>query len=106
MAQKQIAVSEQVHAKVSKISRSNYRGMGDQVAYWADRTCDHPVKGRVALNAVVAVVEGASEEEVAHVGESRTSRGFFCSRCQEYVFPDLPDDVNELINQPASGTIS
>lgn len=96
---KMIRVSEEVHEKVSKIADSNYRGMGDQVAYWADHTCTHPAEGRVEINIVVAEVTQATKKNVAKVGKGQPFRGFFCSTCRQYVMPDLPEEVGQALSK-------
>ena len=97
---KMIRVSEEVHEKVAKIAGSNYRGMGDQVAYWADHTCTHPQDSRVEINIVVAEVTQATKKQVAQVGKGQPFRGFFCSVCRQYVFADLPEEVSSAISKP------
>jgi len=98
---KNIRVSEEVHAKVSEIADKNFRGMGDQVAYWAAHTCAHPQASRVAIHVVVSVVEQATKKTVARVvGVGQPYRGFFCSTCGQYVFPELPEEVNQALSKP------
>ncbi len=106
MADKVIGVREEVHQKVAQIAKSNYRGIGDQVAYWADHTCAHPQEDRVEVNIVVSPVQQATKKNVARVGKGQPFRGFFCTQCGQYVFPDLPEDVNEIVNLPVDGEVS
>lgn len=95
---KMIRVSEEVHEKVSKIADANYRGMGDQVAYWADHTCVHPVEYREAKHVLVFPVAQASKHKTAHLGKDHKQRGFYCSMCHQLVIPDLPEEINQLVN--------
>lgn len=101
MAQKQIAVSEEVHAKVAEIADINFRGMGDQVAYWAAHTCPHPLESRVEQNYVASpVTQTNSKKNVARLGKGQPYRGFVCLVCGEQVLPGLPDEVTQAINKP------
>lgn len=101
MAQKQIAVSEEVHAKVLQVASSNFRGMGDQVAYWAAHTCPHPLEARIELNYVASpVTQNNSKKNVARVGKGQPFRGYVCLVCGTQVLPGLPDEVAQAINKP------
>lgn len=104
MAQKQIAVSEEVHAKVVDIADKNYRGIGDQVAYWAAHNCDHPLDCRVKIQIVVSVVEPATKKNVARVGKGQPFRGFFCTQCGQRIFSELPEEVGKAISKPIAVT--
>jgi len=99
---KMIRVSEEVHQKVAEIADKNYRGMGDQVAYWAAHTCTHPQESRVELNIVVSMVAQATKKNVAQVGKGQPFRGFFCSACNQYIFAELPVEVGTALNKPIS----
>lgn len=98
---KMIRVSEEVHAKVADIAYSNYRGLGDQVAYWADHTCTHPVEARIELNYVASPVsQNNNKKHLARLGKGQPFRGFVCSVCGAQVLPGLPDEVAQAINKP------
>lgn len=92
MADKQIRVSEAVHAKVAKIAEENFRGLGDQVRYWAETTCSHPAKSRVQISVVVSPALESESEQAAEVGKGQPYRGFYCVRCQQYVLNTEPAD--------------
>ncbi len=96
---KNIRVSEEVHQKVAEIAGSNFRGMGDQVAYWAAHTCTHPQDSRVEINIVVSQVAQATKRNVARVGRGQPFRGFFCATCGQYVMPELPEEVTKAMTQ-------
>ena len=69
---KVIRVDEKVHKQVKKIADANFRGIGDQVAYWVAMDCQHPLEMR--------------EEKVAHVvGSDETLRFFYCPQCKQTV---------------------
>jgi len=75
MPDKQIRVNEKVHKQVKKIADINFRGMGDQVAFWAATDCPHPTETR--------------EEKVAHVvGSNETLRFFYCRQCKRHICMD------------------
>lgn len=97
---KTIRVSEEVHEKVSQVANANFRGLGDQVAYWAAHSCAHPLESRTEIRMVVSEVVQATKKSVARVGEGQPFRGFFCADCKQHVIPDLPEDVNRVFNQP------
>ena len=97
MADKVIGVKEEVHQKVAKIAKANYRGLGDQVEYWADHSCVHPQECREGISVVVAFVDQPKKKAVARVGPDQPFRGFFCSQCGKYVFP-LPDADVETVS--------
>jgi len=95
---KMIRVSETVHEKVSNIAGANYRGLGDQVAYWADHTCVHPAECREARHVLVFPVAQANKNKVAHLEKAQKQRGFYCSSCRQLVILDLPAEINDLVN--------
>ena len=72
---KVIRVDEAVHGKVRKIAEANFRGLGDQVAFWAAMDCPHPAEMR--------------KDHVAHVeGTNDALRFFHCGKCGRNVFVD------------------
>jgi hypothetical protein len=100
MAYKQIQVTEQTHAKIAQIARANYRGIGDQVALWADTTCVHPSAQRVEVSMVIAPISALTEKiknEQVDIGQS--SHGFFCRKCNQYFIIQTPNtEIQEAIS--------
>jgi hypothetical protein len=90
---KVIRVSEDVHARVVKIAKANWRGLGDQVRYWAETACTHPQATRIQLSIVVARVLEPVEEKPAQVGKGQPFRGFYCIKCRQYVLSTDADDI-------------
>jgi hypothetical protein len=92
----QIRVSEKVHKKVSKIADANFRGMGDQVAFWAAKSCTHPEEMRQAAEVQLAVVKHGQ------VGEDHTLSAFYCQACGQLVLaeenPELSRDLDEAVS--------
>lgn len=83
---KAIRVDEKVHRQVRKIAEANFRGLGDQIAYWVAMDCPHPIEQR--------------QEKVAHVvGSQETVRFFYCSQCKRHVFHETPIPVSD--DQPS-----
>lgn len=78
----QIRVNEEVHEKVTKIADANYRGIGDQVAYWADHDCVHPSEMREDRTVRVALVEDGK------TGADETLRVFYCKQCKRLIVID------------------
>lgn len=77
---KNIRVDEDVHQQVMRIAKSNFRGMGDQVAYWAAMDCPHPL--------------GMREEKRAHVvGSDDELRFFFCNKCKRHIVENDPSTM-------------
>lgn len=74
----QIRVNDEVHEKVSKIATANYRGIGDQVAYWADHDCPHPAEMRENMNVEVSIPKSGKST-------SHALRVFYCNQCKHYV---------------------
>lgn len=70
---KNIRVDESVHQEVMRIAKANFRGMGDQVAYWVARDCPHPADMR-------------DEREAHVVGTNEKIRFFFCRQCERHHF--------------------
>ena len=86
MADKQIRVSEQVHDQVRQIAKANFRGMGDQVAFWAAKDCPHPITMR--------------EDKVANVvGSDETLRFFYCRKCRRHICIDQTNAGVELAHE-------
>lgn len=104
---KNIRVSDEVHAKVAEIAGTNYRGLGDQVSYWAETSCKHPQEKRIALNVVVAPVLEPVQEQVARVGKGQPFRGFFCSQCRQYVLnAEASEEIIAALKAPVVGKTS
>ncbi len=104
---KQIRVSEEVHAKVAEIAETNFRGMGDQVRFWAETACAHPQEARVLLNVVVAPVLEPVKGKAAQVGKGQPFRGFFCSQCRQYVLnAEASDEIKAALKAPVVGVTS
>jgi len=104
---KVIRVSEDVHAKVAEIADENYRGMGDQVRFWAETACAHPQDERIQLSIVVAPVLEPTEKKAAQVGKGQPFRGFYCAKCRQYVLnTEAGQDVVAALNAPVIGKTS
>lgn len=104
---KQIRVSDDVHAKVAKIAQQNFRGLNDQVRYWAETSCEHPQEFRIALNVVVAPVLEPVKEQAAQVGKGQPFRGFFCSQCRQYVLnAEASEEIIAALKAPVVGKTS
>jgi hypothetical protein len=101
MSYKQIQVAEQVHAKIAQIARANYRGIGDQVALWADTTCAHPFDQHVEVSMVVAPITTLTEKvKNGRVDIGQSFHGFFCRKCNQYFINQTP---NAKIQETISG---
>lgn len=83
MTDKQIRVTQEVHTKVARIAKANYRGMIDQVAYWADTTCEHPVQARETVSITVTPLR---QSKTLNANRNLTFQGFYCTKCQQYIF--------------------
>jgi len=103
MAYKQIQVTEQTHAKIAQIARANYRGIGDQVALWADTTCAHPFDQRIEVSMVVAPITAPAEKvKNAQVNIGQSFHVFFCCKCNQYFIIQTP---NAEIQEATSGLL-
>lgn len=96
MADKQIRVDEKVHKKITKIAEANFRGIGDQIAYWAANDCPHPIEMRQEKNVQVTVfTDGDSIDQ--------TLRVFYCKQCRHHVVIDgNPAELGEKLDQIVS----
>lgn len=74
----QIRVGEELHKKVEEIATANYRGMKDQIAYWADHDCPHPAEMRENMNVQVSLPKKGKATDHA-------LRVFYCNQCKHYV---------------------
>lgn len=93
---KNIRVDEKVHQQVKKIADANFRGMGDQVAYWAAMDCAHPLAMR--------------EEKIAHVaGTGEKLHLYYCRQCDRHIFDidrgAAANDQTSLLNQKKSAQL-
>lgn len=88
MADKFIRVPEKTHKQVVKIAKANYRGIGDQVSYWAEQECPHPTEMREERTVRVALVEDGN------VGTDQTLRLFYCKLCRRF-FSDSSTELAE-----------
>lgn len=77
-----ISISPKVHKQVVKIADANFRGVGDQIAYWAANDCPHPEDQRQHSNVQVALVEDGK------VGPDQSLRIFRCLQCGRIVLMD------------------
>ncbi len=103
---KNIRVSDEIHAKVAEIAEINYRGLGDQVSYWADTACTHPEDKRVLINGVVSPVMEPVKGKAAQVGKGQLVRGFFCSHCGQTVLSaDANEEIKAALSAPVLGVI-
>jgi hypothetical protein len=73
----QIRVDEKVHKQVKKIADANFRGVGDQVAYWVANECSHPTEMREVKEVSVAP-EGIKDAD-------NTLRILHCRQCDRYI---------------------
>ena len=70
---KNIPVSPDVHTRVKEIAKSNFRGLGDQIAFWVQSECDHPLETRKSAFTLF-------------VDEDTKIPGFFCTECNRFIF--------------------
>lgn len=101
-----IRVDDQVRAKVAKIAETNFRGIGDQVAFWAETSCEHPQENRIPLNVVVSpIMEPTKDRKLAQVGKGQSVRGFFCAQCRQTVLANASEEITAALNIPLIGGI-
>lgn len=94
-----IRVQGHVYNKISEMAEREERTMGGQVAYMVKTTtCIHPIEYREAKHILVFPVAQASKSKAAHLGKGQKQRGFYCSMCHQLVIPDLPEEINQLVN--------
>lgn len=100
MTYKQIQVTERTHAKIAQIARANYRGIGDQVALWADTSCAHPFDQRVEVSMVVVPIIAPTEKvKNAQVDIDQPFRGFLCRKCNQYFITQTPNaEIQEVLS--------
>lgn len=92
----QIRVTEKVHKKVAKIADGNFRGMGDQVAFWAAKECEHPAEMRVDTIVSVAPFEnGKAENDTA-------LPAFLCKQCGRIVVKGSDAELSKKLDQLVS----
>jgi len=80
-------VKPDVFEQVAEIADANFRGIGDQVAYWAANDCPHPEDQREFSSVQVALVEDGQ------VGPDQSLRVFRCQQCGRVL---VLDDSNGL----------
>jgi len=83
----QIRVGEELHQKVEKIATANYRGMKDQIEYWADHDCPHPADMRENMNVQVPLPSKGKHTDHA-------LRIFYCNQCGHYIVMQDTDFQN------------
>lgn len=94
-----IRVQGHVYNKISEMAEREERTMGGQVAYMVKTTtCIHPIEYREAKHILVFPVAQANKSKAAHLGKGQKQRGFKCSLCNQLVIPDLPEEINQLVN--------
>jgi len=96
MVIKNIRVHEKVHKQVVKIAKANFRGIGDQVAFWAANDCPHPVGMREEKAVTMAFVEDGQ------VGADHTLRVFYCKQCQKHVLSEPQPELAAKLDQLSS----
>lgn len=74
----QIRVGEELHKQVEAIANANYRGIKDQIAYWADHDCPHPAEMRENMNVQVSTPKNGKLT-------NHNLRVFYCNQCKRYV---------------------
>ena len=85
---KNIRVDESVHRQVKRIADANFRGMGDQVAYWAAMDCPHPIELR--------------DEKFAHVvGTNEKISFFYCPKCKRHIIENDPVAATQDKSSPS-----
>ena len=90
----QIRINEKLHKQVKKIADANFRGMADQVAYWAANDCPHPTEMREEMEIVVAV-----PDKDGKVGESQSLRIFYCKQCRKVVLNGAESELAERVRE-------
>lgn len=86
---KNIPVKDEVHERVRLIAEANFRGIGDQVAFWAAADCPHPVEMREEKKVQVALMEDGK------LSEDSSVRVFYCNQCQHHVVISDEDGVGK-----------
>ena len=72
--------------RIADIAEQEERDMGGQVAYLVKNLCAHPLECREEVNIVVAPVHQPGKNKTARVGKNQPYRGFYCSKCEKYIF--------------------
>ena len=92
----QIRVDDKVYKQVVKIAKANFRGYGDQVAYWAANDCPHPVEMREEKNVQVSIMKDGESTD-------KTLRVFFCKQCRHHVVlgdqTELAQKIDEIVSE-------
>lgn len=78
----QIRVGEKLHKKVEKIAKANYRGIKDQIEYWASNDCPHPIEMREPIGHI----KFTSPE-----GKVQVLRVFKCQQCKSNIAIEVED---------------
>lgn len=95
MADKQIRVDEKVHKQIVKIARSNFRGIGDQIAYWAAKDCSHPIEAREEKDMTVSIMEDGKSID-------QTMRVFLCKQCGRHIVISDHEELTEKLGKIVS----
>lgn len=95
MTDKFIRVPEKTHKKIEKIAEANYRGIGAQVSYWADRECPHPVEKREEFRVTLTIPVSENGE----TPQDNTLRVFRCGQCRQVVVLEGADEVAHKLDQ-------
>ena len=92
MADKQIRVDEKVHKQIVKIARSNFRGIGDQIAFWASKDCPHPIEAREEKDVTVSIMEDGKSTD-------QTLRVFLCKQCRRHIVISDHEELTEKLSK-------
>ena len=92
----QIRVDEKVHKQVTKIAKANFRGIGDQVAFWAANDCPHPIEMREEKNVKITVFQDGDSVD-------QSLRIFYCKQCRHHVVIDsMPTELSKKLDEIVS----
>lgn len=91
----QIRVGEELHKKVEEIATANYRGMKDQIAYWADHDCPHPAEMRENMNVQVSLPKKGKATDHA-------LRVFLCKQCRRHIVISDHEELTEKLSKIVS----
>jgi len=92
----QIRVGEKLHKKVEKIAKVNFRGIKDQIEYWASNDCPHPIEMREEKDVQVTVFSDGDSID-------QTLRVFYCKQCRHHMVVDGgPTELGEKLDKIVS----
>jgi len=102
-----IRVRGDVYDQIAVQAEAEERTKGGQVAFLVRNQCSHPLEERIPVNIVVAPVLAPSSTKAAQVGKGQPFRGYFCSRCRQYLLnAPVSDEIASALSAPVMGKTS